>query len=55
MTINISVLKGDLNGKFVVVRFFFFVGYMSGNWYIKNTDLTTAIVVQTVAYDKSRL
>ena len=26
MTINIFVLKGDLNGKIVVVRFFF-VGY----------------------------
>ena len=28
MTINIFVLKGDLNGKIVVVRFFFFVGYI---------------------------
>ena len=27
MTINIFVLKGDLNGKIVVSRFFFFVGY----------------------------
>ena len=27
MTINIFVIKGDLNGKIVVVRFFFFVGY----------------------------
>ena len=27
MTINIFVLKGDLNGKIVVVRFFF-VGYI---------------------------
>ena len=27
MTINRFVLKGDLNGKIVVVRFFFFVGY----------------------------
>ena len=28
MTIIIFVLKGDLNGKIVAVRFFFFVGYM---------------------------
>ena len=27
MTIDIFVLKGDLNVKIVVVRFFFFVGY----------------------------
>ena len=27
MTINIFILKGDLNGKIVVVRFFFFVAY----------------------------
>ena len=26
MTINIFVLKGDLNGKIVVVRFFFLLG-----------------------------
>ena len=26
MTINIYVLKGDLNGKIVVVRFFFLSG-----------------------------
>ena len=30
MTINIIVLKGDLNGKIVVVRFFF-VGYIFQN------------------------
>ena len=29
MTINLFVLRGDLNGKIVVVRFFFFVGYIS--------------------------
>ena len=29
MTINIFVLKRDLNGKIVVVRFFFFVGYIT--------------------------
>ena len=28
MTIYVFVLKGDLNGKIVVVRFFFFVGYI---------------------------
>ena len=30
MTINIFVLKGDLNGKIIVERFFFFV-YILGN------------------------
>ena len=30
MTINIFVLKGELNGKIVVVRFFF-CGYMYKN------------------------
>ena len=29
MTINIIVLKGDLNGKIVVVRFFFLSGIVS--------------------------
>ena len=29
MTINIFVLKGDLNGKIVVVRFFFCWVYMA--------------------------
>ena len=29
MLINSFVIKGDLNGKIVVVRFFFVVGYKS--------------------------
>ena len=28
MTRNIFILQGELNGKIVVVRFFFFVGYI---------------------------
>ena len=34
MTINIFVLKGDLNWKIVVVRFFFFVGYIIPSHFI---------------------
>ena len=34
MTINIYVLKGDLNGKIVVVRFFFCRVYQKFVWYL---------------------
>ena len=36
MKINFFVLKGELNGKIVVVRFFFFVGYSLHAVHIKD-------------------
>ena len=34
MIINISVLKGDLNGKIVVMRFFFCRVYFDQKWWL---------------------
>ena len=52
MTINIFVLKGDLNGKIVVVRFFFCWVYISFDF---STNIKHTYMVINVANTKVAL
>ena len=56
MTINMSPLKGDLNGKIVVVRFFFFCQvymYMPISVHVTSTE--NFLHIYPIHYDMSKV